>query len=433
MNLPTVPPADARASLALRINRRLFYGWVVLGVAALGLFTSGPGQSHIFSVFITPLSEDLGISRTSVSTAYALATLIAAFGLPYLGRLIDRFGARRILLIVTVGLGLAAMAFGMVNSLAMLAVGFLALRFLGQGSLMLSCGNLVSQWFNRKRGFALSLMALGFSASMAIHPPLAQWLADNVGWREAWLWLGVLTWILLLPLVLLLVHNKPEDLGLLPDGDAQPQPGEADNAASDAEVGLPVGEAIRTPAFWIIAVSLASMSMLVTALFFFQVSIFESHGLTRQLAAQVFSVSAVTMVVAMPLIGRLLDHFPTKPIFASAMLTMSAALLAAIFVQDAVSAVLYSIVFGLANAAIQSHYIFLWPRYFGRRHLGSIQGTGQTVGIVGASIGPIPFGVAFDLSGTYSGALVLSAFLPVACAIAILLMRPPRLVRPAVA
>jgi MFS family permease len=422
-----------RDTFARRINERVFYGWVVLAVAALGLFASGPGQSHIFSVFVAPISEDLGVSRTSVASAYAFATLAAAFGLPYVGRLIDRFGARRVVLTVAVLFGAAAIAFGQVVGLLWLTLGFAALRFLGQGSLMLNCANLVAQWFDQKRGFALSLMALGFSASMAVHPPLAQWLTEQVGWREAWLWLGVLTWLLLIPPILLLVQNKPEDLGLRPDGPSRLGRGSEGLPAAtpqDAEVGLTVTQAFRTPAFWITAISLATMSMLVTALFFHQVSIFTHQGVDAHVAARVFSVSAITMVVAMPLIGRLLDRFPTKPIFACAMLTQSAALIAMVFVDDLASALLYGVVFGLNNAAIQTHYTYVWPRFFGRRHLGSVQGMAQTIGIAGASIGPLPFGAAFDLFGSYTGALLAFAVQPVLCAVAILAMPLPRLQQP---
>jgi MFS family permease len=419
--------ASFRDSLARRINGRLFYGWVVLAVAALGLFASGPGQSHIFSVFIVPISEDLGISRTAVASSYAVATLVAALGLPYVGRLIDRFGARRVVLAVAVLFGVAAVAFGQVASLFWLTVGFGALRFLGQGSLMLSCANLVAQWFDRNRGFALSLMALGFAASMAVHPPLAQWLTDQLGWREAWLWLGVLTWLLLVPPILLLVQNKPEDLGLQPDGPIRRGDGLEASAPQGAEVGLTVQQALKTPAFWITALSLATLSMLVTALFFHQVSIFTHQGVDAYVAARVFSVSAITMVLAMPIIGRLLDRFPTRPIFAFAMLTQSAALIAIVFVHDLTSAVLYAIVFGLNNAAVQTHYTYVWPRFFGRRHLGSIQGTAQTIGVIGASVGPLPFGAAFDLFGSYTGALLIFAVQPVLCAAAILLMPLPRL------
>ena len=394
--------SSLRDALAQRIGGRLFYGWVVLAVAALGLFASGPGQSHIFSVFIVPISEDLGISRTAVASAYALATLIAAFGLPYVGRLIDRFGPRRVVLVVAVLFGAAAVAFGQVTTLLWLTVGFAALRFLGQGSLMLNCANLV-----------------------------AQWLSAEVGWRAAWLWLGILTWVLLIPPIVLLVQNKPEDMGLRPDGAAalERAPGRT-AAAQGAEVGLTVKEATRTGAFWITAFSLATFSMLVTALFFHQVSIFAEHGVDPYVAARVFSVSAITMVVAMPLIGRLLDRFPTKPIFACAMLTQTASLIAIVFVHDLSSAVLYGVVFGLNNAAVQTHYTYVWPRFFGRRHLGSIQGAAQTIGIVGASVGPLPFGAAFDLFGNYVGALLAFAVLPVLCAGAILAMKLPRLEAP---
>jgi MFS family permease len=418
--------AQQRDALALQINQRVFYGWVMLAVAALGMFASGPAQSHIFSVFITPISADLGISRTSLSSAYAGATLVAAFGLPYVGRLVDRFGVRRVLLVVALLFGIACFAFGRVDNILLLALGFGALRFLGQGSLMLCSANLVAQWFSRKRGFALSLMALGFSASVAIHPPLAQWLIDQVGWRETWLWLGLISWALLLPLILLLIQNKPEDLGLVPDGRVADDLPRIDRA----DVGLSASQALRTPAFWIIALSFATFSMSVTGLFFHQVAIFNNRGISSQTAAQLFPVSALTMVVAMPLFGRLLDRLPTRLMFACAMLTMTATMLALVMVQGVPSAIAYSIVFGINNAAIHTHISYLWPHYFGRRHLGSIQGTAQTIAVIGASLGPIPLGAAFDLFGSYKGALLLLSILPVLCAVAILLMRPPKLEEP---
>ena len=158
------------------INPNYFYGWIIVAVANLGIFSSGPGQSHTFSVFVGPIGRDLGISSTSIASAYGLATLIAAFMLPYMGKLIDKYGARKTLIIVSIILGFSCVFFGAASNFLMLTVGFGFLRFFGQGSLMLGCANLVSQWFDKKRGFAMSLMALGFGISMAIHPPLSQFL-----------------------------------------------------------------------------------------------------------------------------------------------------------------------------------------------------------------------------------------------------------------
>ncbi len=418
--------ANLRDQVALGVNRRFFYGWVMVLVAMAGYFASGPGQSHMFSVFILPLSTDLGLDQTEISFAYAVATLAAAFGLPYIGRLIDRYGMRRVVLIAATLLGFAAIGFGQVQGLIMLGLLFGALRFLGQGTLMLSSANLVAQWFSAKRGFAASLMALGFSASVALHPPLAQWLIDQVGWRDAWLWLGIMTWVLYLPLVYFLVQNKPEDIGVLPDG-AEADGERGTSRLSDADIGLTSSEALRTPAFWITAISLSSFSMLVTALFFYQVSIFQTQGLSEQIAARVFPISAITMVCCMPIFGRMLDRFPTKPLFASAMLLMTFSMVSMAFVQNLPTALIYAVIFGLNNAAVHALIGYVWPRFFGRKHLGSIQGTAATIMVVGASIGPLPFGVAYDATGSYQVALFTLAFLPVLCAIAVLLMRPPEL------
>ncbi|MGI9418613.1 MAG: MFS transporter [Geminicoccaceae bacterium] len=420
-------PARLRQKIALEINERFFYGWIMVVVAMAGYFASGPGQSHIFSVFILPLSEDLGLDQTEISSAYALATLAAAFGLPYIGRLIDRHGMRRVVLITATLLGFAAIAFGRVQGLIMLCLLFGALRFLGQGTLMLSSSNLVAQWFSAKRGFAASLMALGFSASVALHPPFAQWLIDQVGWRDAWLWLGITTWAFYLPLVYFLVQNRPEDIGLLPDGDSTNGAAVSNGKRSDAQIGLTSGEALRTTAFWITAISLASFSMLVTALFFYQVSIFQTQGLSEQIAARIFPISAVTMVCCMPVFGRMLDRLPTKPLFASGVLLMTASMIALVFVQNLTTAVIYAVIFGMNNAAVHALIGYVWPRYFGRKHLGSIQGTAATIMVIGASIGPLPFGIAYDTTGSYQTALLILSVLPAICAVAVLLMRPPDL------
>jgi len=421
-------------ALALRINDKLFYGWLMLGVGGLGLFATGPAQSFIFSVYLTPLSESLSLSQTSVSSAYAFATLVAAFGLPYTGRLIDRLGVRNVMLWVGILFGLAAMAFSTVQNLIMLSIGFMLLRFLGQGSLMLSCSNLVSQWFSAKRGFALSLMGLGFSLSVAAYPALANWLIEQVGWRQSWVWLGFLTWLLLLPMIIVLVKSKPETLGLQPDGglpdsEANAAQTEQQRLLADANVGLTLQQALRTSAFWVLAGGMGTLSMLVTALFFYQVPIFVNHGLDKQAAANLFSMTALGMVVFMPIHGRLLDRLPTQWMFAWALCLTAGSMIAIIFVDSISLAIAYGILFGMNNAALHTAITYVWPRYFGRKHLGSIQGAAQTIGVVGASIGPLPLGIAYDLFGSYNGALVLFALQPLLFAVLVLLVKAPDLKR----
>ncbi|MCG8361632.1 MAG: MFS transporter [Kiloniellales bacterium] len=410
--------AALRESIVTSLNRRFFYGWAIVGTASLGIFASGPGQSHTFSVFLEPIGRDLGISSAELATAYGLATLAAALLLPQMGRLIDRFGPRCMLSVITVLLGLACLFFGAAANFLWLAVGFAALRFFGQGSLMLGCANLVSQWFSRSRGLAMSLMALGFCISMAIPPPRAQSLVEAYGWRQAWLVLGASTWLLMLPVVFLLVHDTPEGLGLQPDGEGREQT-TAPSAKGGAQeiTGLTREEALRHPSFYILSLGCFAISMLVTTLHFYQVSILAAQGVGSEIAARVFTVSALTMVATMPLVGRLFDRCRTRYVFAAALLVTATSLIGITFVQNLTGAIVYALIFGFNNAFSMTIFGYIWPRYFGRRHLGSIQGTGQMIGVVGASLGPLPVGLAFDLVGSATSTLQLLALFPLACAV----------------
>ena len=418
-----------RQNIVAKVNGKFFYGWIILMAAGAGIFASGPGQSHTFSVFIGPISRDLGVGATAISSAYGLATLIAALGLPFVGRLVDRYGARKIMLTVVIFLGLGCIAFGFAPGIIWLALGFGALRFFGQGSLMLTSVNVVSHWFSRKRGFAMGMMLLGFAISMAIHPPLSQWLIEQVGWRQAWIWLGVSTWVLMVPIVFFLLQDAPEAIGLSPDGEKNIEHDDKQIINKHgAEFGFTLKEALATSTFYIVAAALCTMSMLVTALHFFQVSIFEHQGLTPSIAAWMFPLSAIIAVLTQPIVGRCLDKFPTPRVITMSLATLCAALLSMSMVSDLLTAILYAVIFGINNAFNMTLFGYLWPRYFGRRHIGSVQGTGQMIGVIGASIGPIPLGMAFDLTDDYKLTLIGLAILPALVGILTQFLKEPKLV-----
>ena len=412
-----------RNILLEKIKSRLFYGWVILGVATLTMFSSGPGQSHTFSIFVDLIAKDLGISATSIASAYAFATLLAAFGLTRMGVFVDRYGARNVLIFVSICLGFSCIAFGAAMGVITLSLAFMVLRFFGQGSMMLGATNLVAQWFSEKRGVAMSILMLGFSASMAIHPKLGLWLIEQVGWREAWMWLGFATWVMMVPLLWILVYDKPEPLGLRPDGTPIST---SESTQASAEIsGLNLLQSIRTPAFWIVGAGLFTTAMLITTLFFFQVPIFDQQGLSAEVATDMFGVSALVMALSMPLIGRTLDQTNPKYVFALTLILLAVCLAGITLVTTQMTAVIYALCFGVLTGTNMTLFGFMWAHYFGRKHLGSIQGVGQALGVIGASLGPLPLGIAFDKYGSYTEALHFLAFMPIACAIlALFLIRP---------
>jgi len=378
------------------VSPNYFYGWIIVAVANLGIFSSGPGQSHTFSVFVGPIGKDLDLSSTSIASAYGLATLIAAFMLPYMGKLIDKYGARKTLIIVSIILGFSCVFFGAASNFLMLTVGFGFLRFFGQGSLMLGCANLVSQWFDKKRGFAMSLMALGFGISMAIHPPLSQFLIDEYGWKFAWVFLGVSTWIIMVPTLYILAWNTPESVGLLPDGDKR---AESINDKNEPIEGLDLTQALKEKSFYILSAMWFGMAMLVTTLHFYQVTILTSQGISTDFAANLFTVSAIAMVLFMPVVGKLFDNIPTNLVLTIGLIINCISLLSITYANNEYYAFFYAIFFGINNAISMTMFGYIWPRYFGRKHLGSIQGTGQMIGVIGASLGPLPVGFAIDYIG----------------------------------
>jgi MFS family permease len=386
-----------RKNILNYVNAKFFYGWIIVGIANIGIFSSGPGQSHTFSVFVEPISQDLELSSASIASAYGLATLIAAFLLPYMGKIIDRYGARVSLIIISIILGISCIFFGAASNFLMLTVGFGFLRFFGQGSLMLGCANLVSQWFDSKRGFAMSLMALGFGMSMAIHPPLSQFLIDQYGWKYAWIILGISTWIIMVPALFILAWNNPENIGLKPDGVKKSN---FKNDEVEAIEGLNLTEALKENSFYILAAMWFGMAMLVTTLHFYQVTILTNQGITTEFAASLFTVSAFAMVVFMPLVGKFFDNFPTKYVLATGLLINSISLISITYSSSDAYSLFYAVSFGINNAFSMTMFGYIWPRYFGRKHLGSIQGTGQMIGVIGASLGPLPVGFAIDYLGS---------------------------------
>ncbi|MEM7742749.1 MAG: MFS transporter [Pseudomonadota bacterium] len=405
--------AGVRISISEGLGGRVFYGWVMVAAATLIMFSSGPGQSHTFAAFNALIAEDLGLTLLQVTLAYGVATTIAAFLLPVFGRQLERFGPRRALAVNAVALGVACLFFGAIANIVWLGVGFAALRFVGQGCTMMGAANLVAQWFVVRRGFAMGIVAVGFALSIGVHPALAKFLIAEVGWRQAWVGLGLITWVSMLPVIWLLIRDKPEDMGLKPDG-GRADPGDG---PAPALTGATRAEALRSLSFWICAAGLFLIAGMATTLHYHQYNILEAQGLSTVEVTQGFFYVAMSMLVFMPLVGRGFDRFRTRYMFAAALLVQASTMVGITFVSDYTGMVIYALAFGLNNAFSITMMGYMWPRYFGRKHLGSIQGTGQMIGVIGASVGALPVSYAIDQLGDPAGMMQVLAILPVICAV----------------
>lgn len=403
-----------------------YYGWIIVAVAGLGVFFSGPGQTYSVSVFINSYIQDFGWSRSLVSGIYSFATLAAGLLLFLIGRLVDRFGQR--IMMVAVGLMLAIACFwnSFVLGPIMLFIGFFMLRLFGQGSMTLVPNTLVPQWFIKKRGRALSVMTIGAFVSSAAFPPFNAWVIHTWGWPVAWRILGVLLCVIFVPLALIFVRNRPEDVGLRPDHgpsvDSRSQSQEDDSY----EDNWTLKEAIRTRVFWLVLICVAIPAMVNTGVTFHLVSILGKDGVPPTVSAFVLSLMAIIGFPMTFFAGYIVDRFKVHRVLAYSFIGQLGFLVLLLFVHSSVTAIVFGVIWGLVNGMERITLNVVWPDYFGRKHLGSIKGFATTFIVIGSAFGPLPFGVAFDLFHGYTQILIAMMIFPIIGFFSAFISSPPK-------
>lgn len=430
-DLPPPPPLVIRYSRVVS-RSPVFYGWVILAAGSIGMIMTSPGQTYAVSIFIDSFIVDLGISRSVVSTLYSVGTLVGSFALPFVGRQIDRRGGRMMVTAISALFGVACIYMGLIQNAVMLGLGFIAIRMLGQGSLGLVCTNVINQWWVRRRGMVMGISGVLMSLlALGGFPNLIHWLIWQYGWRVAYSLLGLALLVLMAPLGYLFFRDKPEEYGLHPDGVKATPASEVTGSPAMIEENWTLSEAIQTRSFWVVALGLSAVSMLGTGLFFHMVSILNDGGLSAGEAASVFVPIAVTTALVNLGSGILIDRVRIRVILAAALLTLALSLWMAPRLQGLEWAFLYGIVLGSTSGLQRTVSTVVWAAYFGRRHLGSITGLTSTILVAASALGPMPFGIARDLLGSYTTILTVCTIVPLLLALASLLTgRPGRPANP---
>ncbi len=412
---------NRRASSAQGARQR-FSGWWMLLVACLAVFLTGPAQTYGVSVFVDPMLNELGWSRSLFSSLYSVGTLASAGVLVFAGRQIDRLGNRIIISVATLLFGGALLLLSTVNSLVMLLIGFALLRAFGSGVLTLAARTLVPNWFHSRAGRAFSLIGLAAMLSQALIPTFNNAMIESFGWRDAFRINALIMWLLLLPIAAIVLRNRPSDIGQVPDGVPAEEPRAG---AVDDEQGVTLRAALRSITFWCLIGASVVPSLVITGLTFNQVAILADRGFPSSLAATTFAVESAVALPTTLLAGWLVDRFPVRIILMLGQVFLIVAMLFLLVAQSPALVLLYAAWRGASTGLWMVAADVAWPSYFGRKHLGSIRGVGFAVGVVGAAIGPIPVGLSYDLLGGYTAAIAGLLCLPVIAAVAVLRARPP--------
>lgn len=424
-----------------------FYGWIMLPIAMLGLMCTSPGQSFGVSVFRPYMQDQLGVATANFAWAYAVATIVGAMPLLFIGTLMDRYGPRRLMVFVVLLLTMGCFFISQAGGLITLALGLTMLRMFGQASLgMLSTATL-SLWFNRRLGLANGIMVTGFALAIAFVPTLSQGLIEQVGWRHAYIVLGVIAAAVMLPLLAVVYRNRPEDVGQRLDGEvlehAEPEMSvmeqtvehenvmgsDKPNGSGIEPVSWTLKQAMGTRAFYICASSVAYFALAVTAFTMCMAPIFRAQGydetMSSQATATMLWALGLTLMLTQILAGKLADMLPLNLILAvgCAIMTVPAFLLTRSNSYEYLWVIGMTI--GLSQALIGAAGGTLWAKYYGRNHIGKIKGVVSKFFIVASAMGPVILDVGHQYTGSYPAMLWVFVMAPLPLTVAALFATKP--------
>ena len=411
------------------IKTSYYYGWIIVLISGLAVYFSGPGQTYNVSVYIDSYINEFKWSRTTVSSRYSLGTFAAGMLMGFIGKLFDKYGHRKISILVATLFGAAIFFMSTVTTLTSLLIGFFIIRFLGQGSMSMIGGTLVPQWFIKRKGRAMSLVSVFGALSSATFPMINIWLIGNFGWQKGWKFWTAILWIIVTPLFYILIRNKPEDIGLYPDN-KQITTNNTGSIPFHEEESWTLKEALRSKEFYYVNYITLIPAAIITACVFHQISILGLSGLSPETVALISTVTSLINLPIVLLAGGLADKYPLNKLMA---LTQAVLLVmvVALYMANSISLVLiYGILMGIQQGLFGIVRGVVWPEYFGRKNLSTIRGVNMMVGVIGSALGPLPFGYAFDIFGGYTEVLLISIIFPlIGIVIGYLAKKPVKKVR----
>ncbi|MCU0531150.1 MAG: MFS transporter [Syntrophales bacterium] len=387
----------------------LFYGWWIVAACFLISVYVGCCGFFGFTAMIDPIVREFGWSYTEVSFASSLRGLEMGILAPIVGVLVDRFGPRRLILAGVVTIGAGFILLSLTQSLWTFYASFILLAFGAGGCTSVVTLAVVARWFRRNLGKAMGITVSGFGAS-GLLIPVVVWLIDSYGWRSAMIVQGVGMWALGIPLALV-IRDRPEEMGLVPDGPLRPSPSTASGAARSEipEARVPFREAVKSrPFLWLNLVEAVRFTVLA-AIVVHVMPFLASQGIPRETAGLVAAAIPLFSIPGRFGFGWLGDVTEKRYVMAAAFLCMAAGLVAFHFAAAlwpiALFLLLFSPGFG-GNMVMRGAVV---REYFGVHGFGKLMGITLGTASIGGVIGPTATGWVYDTTGGYGPVWVVSA------------------------
>ena len=433
-----------RLLAAIDLGQRLaprtpfFYGWVILSTACSTQVVRNATASLTIAVFIFPLSEELGWSRTLIAGAASFGGLAASAVSPGVGWLVDRYGSRLVLAVSIFILGLSTISLAWATVPIAFYVAYGVGRVIFSSPVQIGSSVVVSRWFVRMRGRATGILFGSHSIGLVAFPLIASVIIGTSGWREAWIVLGILVWAIALLPVSLLIVQQPEDVGLRPDGDA---PAAADGESQPAVAGFgpaptvspaleepmwTLREAMRTPALWMFAAATGMVFLVQAGVNTHLAAYLRDQGLSAAFAGLGISMNAAFLGLGSLFWGWITEKFPARYVLAGVAMTVGVSSALFIIADSTPEILMYSVLFGFGVGGLLSVPPVGYADYYGRRSLGVIRGVTEPLTTIGQAIGALVSGIIYDLTESYQLAFMAFTVMGGLATVLVLFARPPR-------
>jgi MFS family permease len=419
----------------LRDTFPVYYGWVVVAAASTVVFARMAPAITTLTVLIFPISQQLGWSRTLIAgsvSAGAIASLALA---PAVGWAIDRFGARPVLVVSVLALGVAMLSLAWATIPLTFYIAFASARVVFHTSAPIGASTVAARWFIAKRGRAIGVIFLIGAVGGIVYTMVASLVVESYGLKTTWIVIGLMVLVISVAPSLLLVADRPEDVGLLPDGDEPAADAARKMSPTSAfsevekmtseEDSWSLSDAVRSGTFWLLILMGFACYFVHTSIGVHMGAYFRDIGLGATSAALAVSVSWIVSAIGSLVWGWVTDRIQVRYAYCGMFLFQAGSTLYLMFTGGTAGVFLASALFGVVSAGSNVVPSVIYANYFGRSSLGKIRGLGEVGVLLGQGTGPVIAGVLFSLQGGYDTIFAVFIVLALGCSLLALKARPP--------
>jgi len=407
----------------LKLKDRFFYGWVVVSAFFI-VGTTLAGVQLSFGIFFKSIEAEFGLTRAVTSLVLSISMLIGSAFRVLGGLALDRYGPKIVLFAMGLFTGLSLLLTSQTGAVWQLFITYSLILPIGTSATYAVSMSTISRWFDKKRGLALGVAGAGPGLGMIIMAPFATFLITQYDWRFAYLVIGLIAWLTIIP-VSALLKRDPYEIGALPDGVKPEQASESKTLENrDQQTGLSLPQSLRTVSFWLFIFIWICFGFTILFVLTHLVPHTTDIGFSAAEAAAVLSVIGVATLLGRVFLGILSDKIGRKASLILCSVIRAAAMLSLIWAQEMWMLYLFALAYGFTTGGFSPIMAALISETFGLRKIGALIGALDIGFGVGAAIGPAVGGLIFDLSTSYSLAFIIGFLAMLLAILLIALVRP---------